>query len=87
MERFDAEESLAAIERFRVTVTQMVPTMFVRMLQLPERDADRVRHVIAAAGCARRRAVPARRQGRDDLLGGARFSRSITAPPSVTAPR
>ena len=36
MERFDAEEALAAIERFRATVTQMVPTMFVRMLQLPE---------------------------------------------------
>jgi fatty-acyl-CoA synthase len=36
MERFDAEASLAAIERYRVTVTQMVPTMFVRMLQLPE---------------------------------------------------
>jgi fatty-acyl-CoA synthase len=36
MERFDAEASLAAIERYRVTVTQMVPTMFVRMLQLPD---------------------------------------------------
>lgn len=36
MERFDAEEALAAIERFRVTLTQMVPTMFVRMLQLHE---------------------------------------------------
>ncbi|MGB8390639.1 acyl-CoA synthetase [Mycobacterium sp.] len=36
MERFDAEQALAAIERYRVTVTQMVPTMFIRMLQLPE---------------------------------------------------
>ena len=36
MERFDAEAALAAIERHRVTVTQMVPTMFVRMLQLPD---------------------------------------------------
>jgi long-chain acyl-CoA synthetase len=36
MERFDAEEALAAIERYGVTVAQMVPTMFVRMLQLPE---------------------------------------------------
>jgi fatty-acyl-CoA synthase len=35
MERFDAEASLAAIERFHVTATQMVPTMFVRLLQLP----------------------------------------------------
>lgn len=36
MKKFDAEESLAAIERYRVSVTQMVPTMFVRLLQLPE---------------------------------------------------
>lgn len=36
MKKFDAEEALAAIERYRVTVTQMVPTMFVRLLQLPE---------------------------------------------------
>jgi long-chain acyl-CoA synthetase len=35
MERFDAEAALAAIERFHVTATQMVPTMFVRLLQLP----------------------------------------------------
>jgi long-chain acyl-CoA synthetase len=39
MERFDAEKALAAIQKYRVTVTQMVPTMFVRMLQL----ADMVR--------------------------------------------
>jgi long-chain acyl-CoA synthetase len=36
MERFDAEAALAAIQQYRVTVTQMVPTMFVRMLQLPD---------------------------------------------------
>jgi long-chain acyl-CoA synthetase len=36
MEKFDAEGALAAVERYRVTVTQMVPTMFVRMLQLPD---------------------------------------------------
>jgi fatty-acyl-CoA synthase len=36
MERFDAEKALAAIEQHRVTVVQMVPTMFVRMLQLPD---------------------------------------------------
>src|SRR4029453_17604912 len=33
--RFDAEASLAAIERYRVTHSQGVPTMFVRMLKLP----------------------------------------------------
>ena len=36
MERFDAEGALAAIERFRVTHSQWVPTMFVRMLKLDE---------------------------------------------------
>jgi long-chain acyl-CoA synthetase len=36
MECFDAEASLAAIERFHVTALQMVPTMLVRLLQLPE---------------------------------------------------
>jgi fatty-acyl-CoA synthase len=36
MEKFDAEGALAAIEKHRVTISQMVPTMFVRMLQLPD---------------------------------------------------
>jgi long-chain acyl-CoA synthetase len=36
MEKFDAEGALAAIEKYRVTIGQFVPTMFVRMLQLPE---------------------------------------------------
>ena len=36
MERFDPEAALAAIERFRVTHVQFVPTHFVRMLKLPE---------------------------------------------------
>lgn len=38
MERFDAVEALAAIERHHVTITQMVPTMFVRLLQLDEAE-------------------------------------------------
>ncbi|HEX7824540.1 MAG TPA: acyl-CoA synthetase [Mycobacterium sp.] len=40
MERFDAEKSLAAVEQFHVTALQMVPTMFVRLLQLPEAVRD-----------------------------------------------
>ncbi len=35
MERFEAEGALAAIEKYRVTHSQWVPTMFVRMLKLP----------------------------------------------------
>jgi long-chain acyl-CoA synthetase len=36
MERFDAEQALALVERYRVTHAQYVPTMFSRMLKLPE---------------------------------------------------
>ncbi|GAY08343.1 acyl-CoA synthetase [Pseudonocardia sp. N23] len=36
MPRFDAQASLAAIERYRATHSQWVPTMFVRMLKLPD---------------------------------------------------
>ena len=35
MERFDAEQALALIEEHRVTHSQWVPTMFIRMLKLP----------------------------------------------------
>ncbi|RZK83235.1 MAG: hypothetical protein EOP26_13110 [Rhodococcus sp. (in: high G+C Gram-positive bacteria)] len=35
MDRFDAEQALACIEQYRVTYSQWVPTMFVRMLKLP----------------------------------------------------
>src|SRR3954454_3714429 len=36
MERFDPETCLQLIERYHVTHAQFVPTMFVRMLKLPE---------------------------------------------------
>ena len=35
-EKFEPETALEAIQRHRITATQMVPTMFVRMLKLPE---------------------------------------------------
>lgn len=35
MEKFDAEAALRSIQHYQVTATQMVPTMFVRMLKLP----------------------------------------------------
>ena len=41
MEKFDAELALALIERERVTHSQWVPTMFVRMLKLPEEVRSR----------------------------------------------
>lgn len=57
MESFDAEAFLAAIERYRVTHTQVVPTMLVRLLKLSESvrrgyDLSSLRSVVhAAAPC------------------------------------
>jgi long-chain acyl-CoA synthetase len=57
MPRFDAEEVLRLIERHRIETVLMVPTMFVRLLQLPEAvrrryDLSSLRFVIhAAAPC------------------------------------
>lgn len=36
MDKYDAEQALALIERYRVTHAQFVPTHFVRMLKLPD---------------------------------------------------
>lgn len=36
MELFDAEEFLRLVEKHKVTQSQLVPTMFVRMLKLPD---------------------------------------------------
>jgi long-chain acyl-CoA synthetase len=41
MERFDAEQLLAAVERYHVTISQFVPTMFVRLLKLDPGVRDR----------------------------------------------
>ncbi|MEV0854461.1 AMP-binding protein [Nocardia fluminea] len=38
MERFDAGAAMAAIERYRVTHSQWVPTMLLRLLRLENRD-------------------------------------------------
>jgi len=57
MERFEPEAYLAAVERFGVTHTQVVPTMFVRLLKLPTEvreaaDVSSLRCVVhAAAPC------------------------------------
>jgi long-chain acyl-CoA synthetase len=57
MERFDPEQALALIERYRVTHSQWVPTMFIKMLKLPPEvraryDLSSMTHAIhAAAPC------------------------------------
>lgn len=56
MEHFDAAGALEAIERYQVTHSQWVPTMFVRMLKLPE--AERRRHDLSSLQCAVHAAAP-----------------------------
>ena len=56
MESFDAEEFLRLVESHRVTQAQLVPTMFVRMLKLPE-DVRR-RHDLSSLKGAIHAAAP-----------------------------
>jgi long-chain acyl-CoA synthetase len=70
MTSFDAEEFLRIVAERRVTVMQMVPTMFVRMLALPEEvrsryDVSSLRWIVhAAAPCP-----PEVKRGMIDWLG------------------
>jgi long-chain acyl-CoA synthetase len=50
MEHFDPEEYLRLIEKHKITHTQVVPTMFVRMLKLPE-DARKKYDVSSLQSC------------------------------------
>jgi long-chain acyl-CoA synthetase len=54
--RFEPVAALAAIERYRITHSQWVPTMFVRMLKLPE--ADRTRFDLSSHRVAVHAAAP-----------------------------
>lgn len=56
MKKFDAENALAAIEKYKVTCSQWVPTHFVRMLKLPE-DL-RKRYDLSTLNCAIHAAAP-----------------------------
>jgi long-chain acyl-CoA synthetase len=56
MENFDAEDYLRLIAKHKVTHTQLVPTMFVRFLKLPEEV--RLRHDVSSLRCAIHAAAP-----------------------------
>ena len=58
MEHFDTERYLEFIERYRATHTQVVPTMFVRMLKLPDEVRRELRRVVTGVRHPRRRSVP-----------------------------
>jgi long-chain acyl-CoA synthetase len=56
MEHFDPAEYLRLVEAHRVTHTQLVPTMFVRLLKLPE--AQRTAHDLSSLQVAIHAAAP-----------------------------
>jgi acyl-CoA synthetase (AMP-forming)/AMP-acid ligase II len=57
LRKFTPEGALEAIQKYRISVTQMVPTMFLRLLRLPKEqresyDVSSLTHVVhAAAPC------------------------------------
>ncbi len=56
MEHFDAEQYLALIDRYHVTVSQVVPTMFVRLLKLD--PAVRAKYDVSSLRCVIHAAAP-----------------------------
>jgi len=56
MQHFEAEAALKAIETYKVTHSQWVPTMFIRMLKLDE--ADRLKYDVSSLECAIHAAAP-----------------------------
>ena len=56
MRRFDPAAALEAIEKYRCTHSQWVPTMFIRMLKLPE--AERQKHDVSSMLVAIHAAAP-----------------------------
>jgi fatty-acyl-CoA synthase len=56
MKNFDAASALELIERYKVTHVQMVPTMFIRMLRLPEKE--RLRHDLSSLRAVIHAAAP-----------------------------
>ncbi len=66
MEHFDPLQYLELVERHRITHTQLVPTMFSRMLKLPE--ADRRRHDLSSLKIAIHAAAPCPAQVKEAMI-------------------
>jgi fatty-acyl-CoA synthase len=66
MERFDALAALRTMEKYRVTHSQWVPTMFSRMLKLPEEE--RARFDLSAHRVAIHAAAPCPRKVKEEML-------------------
>jgi long-chain acyl-CoA synthetase len=67
MEHFDATRALELISKYRVTHSQWVPTMFVRMLKL--REEDRRRHDLSSHRCAIHAAAPCPVAVKEEMIG------------------
>ena len=67
MEHFDAELALALIEKHRATHSQWVPTMFVRMLKLPE--AARAKYDVSSMRVAVHAAAPCPVEVKEKMIG------------------
>ena len=66
MERFDPEHYLELVERWGITHTQLVPTMFSRMLKLPEQA--RKRHDLSSLEIAIHAAAPCPALVKEDII-------------------
>ncbi|MFN5511603.1 MAG: AMP-binding protein [Burkholderiales bacterium] len=66
MEHFDGEHYLALIEKYKVTHSQLVPTMFSRMLKLPE-DVRR-RYDLSSLEIAVHAAAPCPAQVKEQMI-------------------
>lgn len=66
MERFEAETALRLIENYKITHSQWVPTMFVRLLRLPE--AVRARYDLSSMQMAVHAAAPCPVEVKRDML-------------------
>jgi long-chain acyl-CoA synthetase len=66
MEKFDPEHYLALVEKWGITHTQLVPTMFSRMLKLPEEV--RRRHDLSSLEIAIHAAAPCPVLVKDDMI-------------------
>src|SRR5471032_310644 len=66
MESFDPERYLELVEKWRVTHSQLVPTMFSRMLKLPE--AVRKRYDLSSLEIAVHAAAPCPARVKEDMI-------------------
>lgn len=66
MERFDPEHFLALVEKYKVSHSQLVPTMFSRMLKLP--DAVRHRYDLSSMEIAIHAAAPCPVQVKEHMI-------------------